>query len=111
MSSFNKPCIRCGVLSKDSMCRNCHRGEERVRDRKRDQDPARKLKKATLYGSTYRKRRNLLISRGGICYLCGEIVPPGTGQADHLNASDPQSPLAITHSFCNQSRGNKPLQG
>jgi hypothetical protein len=111
MSSFNKPCIRCGVLSKDSMCRNCHRGEERVRDRKRDQDPARKLKKATLYGSTYRKRRNLLISRGGICYLCGEIVPPGTGQADHLNASDPQSPLAITHSFCNQSRGNKKIGG
>ena len=44
---FNKPCLRCGVLSKDSMCRNCHRGEERIRDRKRDADPARKLKKAT----------------------------------------------------------------
>jgi 5-methylcytosine-specific restriction endonuclease McrA len=108
---FNKPCIKCGVLSKDAMCRNCHRGQERIRDRIRDQDPARKYKKATLYGSTYRKQRELLKTRGGICYLCGEVVPPGTGQADHLIPSDPQSPLAITHSFCNQSRGNKTLGG
>jgi len=108
---FNKPCIKCGVLSKDAMCRNCHRGQERIRDRIRDQDPQRKYKKATLYGTTYRKQRELLKTRGGICYLCGEVVPPGTGQADHLIPSDPQSPLAITHSFCNQSRGNKTLGG
>ena len=51
----------------------------------------------------------MLKTQGGICYLCGEVVPPGTGQADHIIAGNPDSPLAITHSFCNQSRGNKNL--
>ena len=67
---FNKPCIKCGVLSKDAMCRNCHRGQERIRDRIRDQDPARKYKKATLYGTAYRKQRELLKD-----YNSGELPP------------------------------------
>ena len=108
---FNKPCIKCGVLSLDAMCRNCHRAQERIRDRKRDATPERKHKKATLYNGSYKRQAKLLRDRGGICYLCGEVVAPGTGQADHLNPSDPQSPLAITHSFCNQSRGDKKLPG
>ena len=108
--AFNKPCIRCGKLSRQATCQECHLQSERERDKLRDSDPQRKLKKATLYGTQYRKQRELLKIRGGICYLCGQVVPPGTGQADHLIASDPHSPLAITHAFCNQSRGNKPAQ-
>jgi len=92
---FNKPCLRCGVLSLDSTCRNCHRGQERIRDRIRDADPERKAKKAALYGYDYQKERKRLKATGGVCHLCGQPVPPGTGQADHLLPSNPQSPLAI----------------
>jgi 5-methylcytosine-specific restriction endonuclease McrA len=106
---FQKPCIQCGVLSPDATCKQCHLKKERQRDRIRDADPARAMKKATLYNAEYKKKRAMLKTQGGICYLCGEVVPPGTGQADHIIASDPDSPLAITHSFCNQSRGNKKL--
>jgi hypothetical protein len=106
---FQKPCIVCGQLSPDATCRTCHLKKERQRNRVRDADPARAMKKATLYNSKYRKQAMLLKTRGGICYLCGEVVPAGTGQADHIIASDPDSPLALTHSFCNQSRGNKNL--
>lgn len=104
---FNKPCIQCGTLSKDATCRTCHLKKEQERNRIRDNDPIRKYKKATLYNSLYRKKAMLLKSRGGVCYLCGQVVPPGTGQADHVVPSNPTSPLAITHSFCNQSKGNK----
>ena len=106
---FNKPCIECGVLSRDATCRSCHLKKEKARNRIRDNDPVRKAKKATLYDSTYRKKAMLLKTRGGICYLCGRVVPPGTGQADHIFPSDPNSPLAITHAFCNQSKGNKTI--
>ena len=106
---FQKPCIMCGKLSPDATCKQCHLKKERARDRVRDADPARRIKKATLYDSQYRKQAALLKTRGGICYLCGEVVPPGTGQADHIDAGNPDSPLAITHSFCNQSRGNKKI--
>jgi len=109
--AFNKPCMKCGKLSRQATCQECHLTSERARDKIRDHDPQRKLKKATLYNSQYKKHRNILIAGGGICYLCGGVVPPGTGQADHLIASNPQSPLAITHAFCNQSRGNKTIQG
>jgi hypothetical protein len=80
---------------------------ERQRNKIRDANPERIAKKAALYNAAYKKQRDLLKSRGGICYLCGEVVPAGTGQADHILPSNPDSPLAITHSFCNQSRGNK----
>jgi 5-methylcytosine-specific restriction endonuclease McrA len=80
---------------------------ERHRNKARDADPARAAKKAALYNSAYKKQRNLLKKTGGICYLCGEVVPSGTGQADHIFPSDMNSPLAITHSYCNQSKGNK----
>ena len=106
---FQKPCIQCGTLSRDATCKQCHLKKERARDRIRDADPQRQIKKATLYNSSYRRQSKLLRERGGICYLCGEVVPPGVGQADHIEPSNPQSPLAITHAFCNQSRGNKPL--
>jgi len=106
---FQKPCIMCGKLSPDATCKQCHLKKERARDRVRDADPARRIKKATLYDSQYRKQAALLKTRGGICYLCGEVVPAGTGQADHIDAGNPDSPLAITHSFCNQSRGNKKI--
>jgi hypothetical protein len=107
---FNKPCIECGVLSRAATCRSCHLKKEQARNRIRDNDPARKLKKATLYDSNYKRKAMLLKSRGGTCYLCGRLVPPGTGQADHVYPSDPTSPLAITHAFCNQSKGNKTIK-
>jgi hypothetical protein len=82
---------------------------ERARNKARDADPQRIAKKQALYNSSYKKQRDSLKKTGGICYLCGEVVPAGTGQADHIFASDPNSPLAITHAFCNQSRGNKKI--
>jgi hypothetical protein len=82
---------------------------ERARQRKRDADPAYRLKKKTLYSSAYKKKAKQLRDLGGICYLCGGIVPPGVGEADHVIPSQPDSPLAITHRKCNLSKSNKPL--
>lgn len=82
---------------------------ERARQRARDADPAYRLKKKTLYTSTYKKQAKQLREQGGICYLCGDIVPPGVGEADHIIPSNPQSPLAITHRKCNIQKSNKPF--
>lgn len=100
---FNKPCIDCGKLSRANRCPDC----TKLRQKAKDSDPERRAKKAALYNTDYRKRRDLLKKYGGVCYLCGDVVPPGTGQADHIIPSDPNSPLALTHSFCNESKGNK----
>lgn len=81
---------------------------ERARQRKRDADPAYRLKKKTLYSSTYKRKAKQLRDQGGICYLCGQVVPPGTGEADHVIPSNPDSPLAITHRKCNLNKSNKP---
>jgi 5-methylcytosine-specific restriction endonuclease McrA len=105
--TFKKPCIHCGELAYTTPCPTCHTIKERQRNRIRDADPIRAQKKATLYNAAYKKQRTLLKKTGGICYLCGEVVPPGTGQADHIIPGNPDSPLAITHAFCNQSKGNK----
>ena len=82
---------------------------ERARQRKRDADPAYRLKKKTLYSPAYKKKAKQLRDLGGICYLCGGIVPPGVGEADHVIPSQPDSPLAITHRKCNLQKSNKPL--
>lgn len=82
---------------------------ERARQRARDADPNYRLKKKTLYTSAYKKQAKQLRNQGGICYLCGDVVPPGVGEADHIIPSNPQSPLAITHRKCNIQKSNKPL--
>ena len=106
---FKKPCIHCGQLATTSPCPPCHTTAERNRNRIRDANPVRVAKKRALYDAAYRKQRDMLKKNGGVCYLCGGVVPPGTGQADHLLAGVPDSPLAITHAFCNQSRGAKKI--
>jgi hypothetical protein len=107
--TFKKPCIHCGQLATTTPCPPCHTAHERNRNRIRDANPERIAKKRALYNAAYKRQRDLLKKRGGICYLCGEVVPPSTGQADHIYPGVPDSPLAITHAFCNQSRGNKKL--
>jgi hypothetical protein len=82
---------------------------ERARQRKRDADPNYRLKKKTLYSPAYKKKAKQLREIGGICYLCGGIVPPGVGEADHVIPSQPDSPLALTHRKCNLSKSNKPF--
>jgi len=85
----------CGQLSPDATCKQCHLKKERQRDRIRDADPVRQMKKATLYDYKYRKQAMLLKTRGGICYLCGEVVPADTG---HDNSSTINSDTAYRFS-------------
>ena len=113
MSRFSKPCLDCGTLSKGSRC-EVHEGLMKAkRDAARD-TPERREKKRSLYNSDYRKKRKALMQwvgeYGATCYLCKKpLLASDRVEADHLVASNPDSPLAPVHRLCNQRRGNKPV--
>jgi uncharacterized Fe-S cluster-containing protein len=113
MSRFLKPCLDCGTLSRGSRC-DVHEGLMKAkRDAARD-TPERREKKRNLYNSHYRKERAALVEwvrqNGATCYLCNkQLGIDDRVEADHVIASDPNSPLLPVHRLCNQRRGNKPL--
>jgi len=100
---FNKPCLKCGQLTRASYCDGC-------RPVKVD-SPERKAKKQALYGGDYRRRARAVKSSATHCHLCNKPFEYGDRvEADHLIPGDPDSPLAPAHRICNQRRGDKPLQ-
>lgn len=101
--------MRCGTLSRESYCEKCRGDLSRTRQRARDADPNYRLKKKTLYTTEYKRQAKKLRELGGTCHLCGEYVPPGVGEADHVIPSQPDSPLAVTHRKCNQKKSNKTI--
>ena len=109
MPSFHRPCLVCGELSKGTRCATHERAYRQLRESKRD-TPERQARKQALYGGNYRKRRQALLATATHCHICRKAFIFGDKlEADHLEAGNPDSPLAPAHAYCNQSRGNKPL--
>jgi hypothetical protein len=101
---FQKPCLDCGALSLESRCETHRKRVEQLRDVRRAE------KKKTLYNSSYRKAASIIRATAIICHICGDgarLSDPW--QADHLDAGNPDSPLAAAHRSCNAKRGDKPL--
>jgi len=89
---FPKPCIVCGQLSMGSRCQT------------------HTINKATLYNKTYKKHAAFIRATATTCHLCGDGArqdDPWT--ADHIDATNPNSPLAAAHRSCNSRRGNTQL--
>lgn len=107
---FNKPCIVCGVVSRGTRCATHQQELDTAQAKKRDSDPQRKARKNLLYPSHYRKQAQWIRNTATTCHLCGKDFQPGDKiEADHIDAGNPNSPLAPAHRRCNQSRGNTPL--
>jgi len=101
---FSKPCLDCGKLSTESRCEVHRKRVQQLKDIRTAE------KKKVLYNSRYRKVAKIVRDTAIVCHICGDGARANDPwQADHLNATDPNSPLAAAHRSCNASRGNKPL--
>lgn len=101
---FQKPCLDCGKLSLETRCEEHSKRIEQLRDVRRAE------KKKVLYNSRYRKMAAYVRATAIVCHICGDgarMADPW--QADHLDAGNPDSPLAAAHRSCNAKRGDKPL--
>jgi len=114
MPSFPRPCLKCGkITAKGETYCDTHLGEIRqARERKRTQDPSRKIKKKLLYNSDYRKARETIVKHvrqyGYTCHICTlPIQPTEAIDIDHIQPGNPASQLLPTHPKCNRSRGNR----
>lgn len=108
-----RPCLKCQILHKDKgdYCADCRRDYERLRDKKRYQNPVYRARKQLLYSSGYKAAREIIKQNATHCHLCGQpFTDRAEITADHLLAGDPASPLAAAHKGCNSRRGNKPLK-
>lgn len=99
---FNKPCLDCQQLTNTG--NRCVRCQEDYQLRQ-----AYKPKPFRLhYSGDYRKRAKQVRDNAEVCWLCGNgyrFNDPWT--ADHVIASDPNSPLLPAHRSCNSRRGNR----
>lgn len=104
----NKLCIDCGAIGPKSPCTSCQSKRDRARDQQRGTTTERS------YGTTHQQRRAALLPAaiGQACPLCGNVMT--SDQPLHLDHTNPEDKLRglpgdrITHSWCNESRGNKP---
>lgn len=110
MTSFRKPCLDCGTLSRATRCTNC----QAVKDKQREQSDyvqQRKALKRLLYGGDYRARRAVVLANATHCHICEQPFKLGEQiDADHLLPGVPSSPLAAAHSYCNRARGSRPMK-
>ena len=110
MTSFRKPCIDCGKLSRATRCANCQAVQNKKREAS-DYVQSRKAYKAALYGGNYRARRAAVLASATHCHICKQALKLGEQvDVDHLLPGVPESPLAAAHAYCNRSRGNRPLK-
>lgn len=102
---FQRPCLTCGTLSKQSYC------DEHKRKTQPSKSPKRALKKQFLYGGNYKQKAKIVKASPGVCHLCGEGDRGGDPwEADHINPElGHYSSLAKAHRSCNRKRGNTPL--
>ena len=109
---FNKPCLICGVLSRETRCEQHKRKPSTESQKRKDADPVRKARKKALYGNKeYQAYRAQILATATHCHICKKAFVLGDKvEADHIIAGHPQSPLLPAHRLCNQRRGNKPLQ-
>jgi hypothetical protein len=107
-SRFPRPCLTCNQLHKDSgdYCAECRK----AREREKENNPKRKAHKAGLYNAEYQRLAKLVRANAVTCHLCNKgYIQGDPWTADHLDAGNPNSPLAPAHRSCNSRRGNKPL--
>lgn len=115
MPRFQRPCLKCGSITHagESYCPTHLAEVTQARERKRTQDPSRRIKKKLLYNNPdYRKARQTIVEHvrqyGADCHLCKQPINPyGPIDVDHLIPGSVSSPLAPTHPRCNRSRGNR----
>lgn len=101
---FRKPCLDCGALSYGTRCEIHTRQLQQMKDLRRAEH------KKTLYNSDYRKQAKIVRDTAIICHICKDGPRANDPwQADHLDAGNPNSPLAAAHRSCNAARGDKPL--
>ena len=101
---FQKPCLDCGALSLETRCEVHRKRVEQLRDVRRAE------KKKNLYNSRYKKQAAIVRATAIVCHICGDGARMSDPwQADHLDAGNPDSPLAAAHRSCNAKRGDKPL--
>ena len=95
---FNKPCLKCGQLTRASYCDGC-------RPVKVD-SPERKARKQQKYGGDYRRRAQAVKATATHCHICNQPFQHGDQiEADHILPT-PDSPLAPAHRQCNRKKSN-----
>ena len=107
-----RPCLDCGTLTDGGI--RCRTHQANIDNHKQAiRNIRNKEKKKTLYGGAqYRKLAKIIRDTAVICHLC---LGPGRGaadpwQADHVDATNPESPLASAHRSCNTKRGNMTIE-
>ncbi len=107
-----RPCLDCGRLTDgDTRCRDHQAQLNQKKNTMRD--AMRREKKKALYGGAqYRKLAKIIRDTAVVCHLC---LGPGRGaadpwQADHVDATNPESELASAHRSCNTKRGNMTIE-
>lgn len=110
---FPRPCLSCQRIHKDGgdYCTRCRT----ERNRQRENKPERRLKKKTLYGGDYPRRRAAMVEQTIVynlpCHICKQNFQRVEDiTADHVDATNPNSILLPAHKSCNSSRGNRPLE-
>jgi len=106
-----RPCLECGTLTDgDTRCpthqAKLDNQKNAIRNIRNNQ------KKKTLYGGAqYRKLAKIVRDTAVVCHLC--LGPGREGdpwQADHIEATNPNSQLASAHRSCNAKRGNMTVE-
>jgi hypothetical protein len=102
---FNKPCLKCGVLTKAGSYCETHKPVK-------EDSPRRKAIKAERYDSTYKRLAKHVRATTTQCHICGGPWRPNDPwEADHVDPGNPDAKylLAGAHRSCNQKRGNKKI--
>ena len=108
MGRFPKPCLDCGILTTGG--NYCLRHATTRATLAAEKEKIRKSSRTLYRSPEYKRMAKFIRDNATLCHLCGKgplLGDPFT--ADHIVASDPNSPLAPAHRSCNSRRGNKPL--
>jgi hypothetical protein len=110
---FPKPCLKCKAIfiARSEYCEGCRLEKKPRTPAPRIDSLARRIKKANLYTSHYKKIARGIKATATHCHLCQQpFTDRNQIQADHLEPGNPLSPLLPAHARCNASRGNKKLE-
>lgn len=104
---FQRPCEKCGRLTRNGFLCDFHRAEAKQLKDLRDRE--RKIRSGQ-YSGSYKARAKVVRDNAQVCHLCGEGFRfDDPWQADHVVPGNPESPLLPAHRSCNARRGNRQL--
>jgi hypothetical protein len=110
-----RPCLDCGVLTRDTRCAVCQRIWMRPRNRRRDARRGSPAQRS--YGKTHKATRDALLplAYGRPCPRCGELMLPGQpldlGHSDGRRKKIGLPGDRIEHAVCNRSAGGRSAHG